>query len=262
MENEQCEEIIFSHYLDHNHSESFHPVQPDSTPVPVAVSAEASHDIPREDQVPLPAQSEAERQQEPEPTPVPLSSEPEQIHVAASSSIRRLESPRTEARKEQLNALGRQSLFIQDAVEALYQVGKEMDWLNLTASEEMESVKVEMTKIAEAFSTLPQDLKEAFVKFQHLEEQSLLEEQSNLRTVESKTVAVLEYTNSRIPDHDAKIHEIANAITSMDEKLANFEEQQDNVLKVLRSIDHTVSEVNARKGEGQSDSSREPAQRS
>ncbi|KAL6560252.1 hypothetical protein OROHE_006259 [Orobanche hederae] len=35
-----------------------------------------------------------------------------------------------------------------------------MDWLNLTASEEIESVNVELTKIAEAFSTLPQDLKE------------------------------------------------------------------------------------------------------
>ncbi|KAL6565114.1 hypothetical protein OROMI_016564 [Orobanche minor] len=164
MENEQCKELIFSHYLDHNHSESFHPVQPDSTPVHIAVSEKASRNIPREEQVHLPEQSEAERQQEPEPTPVPLSSEPEQIHIA-SSSIRRPEYPRAEARKEQLNALGRQSLFIHDAVEDLYQVGKEMDWLNLTASEEMKSVKVEMTNIAEAFSTLPQDLKGAFAKF-------------------------------------------------------------------------------------------------
>ncbi|KAL6560250.1 hypothetical protein OROHE_006257 [Orobanche hederae] len=144
--------------LDLNHSESFHPVQPDSTPVPVAISEEASRDIPREDLVPLSEQSEAERQQEPAPTPIPLSSELEPSHIA-SSSFRRPESPRTEARKEQLNALGRQSLYIQDAVEALYQVGKEMDWLNLTASEEMESVNAELTKIAKAFSTLPQDLK-------------------------------------------------------------------------------------------------------
>ncbi|KAL6560247.1 hypothetical protein OROHE_006254 [Orobanche hederae] len=179
----------------------------------------------------------------------------------ASSSFRRPESPRTEARKEQLNALGRQSLFIQDAVEALYQVGKEMDWLNLTASEEMKSVNAELTKIAEAFSTLPQDLKEAFAKFQHLEEQSLLEEQSNFRTVESKTVAILEYTESRISDNDAKISEMDKVISSFDEKLAKFEEQQDNVLKVLRCIDHTISELNARKGEGQSDLSREPTHR-
>ncbi|KAL6561419.1 hypothetical protein OROMI_017020 [Orobanche minor] len=100
-----------------------------------------------------------------------------------------------------------------------------MDWLNLTASEEMASVKVEMTRIAEAFSTLPQDLKEAFAKFQHLEEQSLLEEQSKLRVVESQTVVVLQYTDSRISDHDAKIIKMAKVINSLDEKLAKFEEQ-------------------------------------
>ncbi|KAL6575950.1 hypothetical protein OROHE_000421 [Orobanche hederae] len=244
IDNEECKELLFSHYLDQDHSRSTHSVQPDSTPVPVAVS------------------EEAERQQEPEPTPVPVSSDPEPSHVAASTSIRRPESPRSVARKEQLNALGRQSLFLQDAVEALYQVSKEMDWLNLTASEEIESAKVELSRIAVAFSTLPQDLKEAFANFQQLEEQLLLEEQSQLRTVESKTVAVLEYTDSRISDHDTKIHAMAKVISSLDEKLAKFEEQQDNILKVLRSIDHTVSELNARKGEGQPDSSRVSAQRS
>ncbi|KAL6536077.1 hypothetical protein OROHE_012921 [Orobanche hederae] len=161
---------------------------PDSAPVPDDVPAnheESSHAIPQEEEVPLPEQATAERQQEQEPTPVPLSLEPEEIpHAAASSSIRRPESPHTEARKEQLHSLGRQSVFIRDAIEALYQVGKEMDWLNLTAPEEMPSVK-EMTRISEAFRTLLQDLKEAFAKFQHLEEQSLLEEQSKLRVVES-----------------------------------------------------------------------------
>ncbi|KAL6504682.1 hypothetical protein OROHE_023440 [Orobanche hederae] len=244
MDSEDCKELIYSHYLDLDNSRSTHPVQPDSTPVPVAVSIEA------------------ERQQEPEPTPVPVSSDPEPSHVAASTSIRRPESLGSVARKEQLNALGRQSLFLQDAVEALYQVGKEMDWLNLTASEEMESAKVELSRIAVAFSTLPQDLKEAFANFQKLEEQLLLEEQSQLRSVESKMVAVLEFTDSRISDHDAKIHAMAKVISSLDEKLAKFEEQQDNVLKALRSIDHTVSVLNARKGEGQPDSSRVSAQRS
>ncbi|KAL6545063.1 hypothetical protein OROHE_009970 [Orobanche hederae] len=244
MDNEDCKELLFSHYLDLDHSRSTHSVQPDSTPIPVAVS------------------EEAERQQEPQPTLVPVSSDPEPSHIAASTSIRRLESPRSVARKEQLNALGRQSLFLQDAVEALYKVGKEMDWLNLTACEEMDSAKVELSRIVVAFITLPQDLKEAFANFQQLEEQLLLKEQSQLRTVESKTVAVLEYTDSRISDHDSKIHAMAKVISSLDEKLAKFEEQQDNVLKVLRNIDHTVSELNARKGEGQPDSSRVSAQRS
>ncbi|KAL6541190.1 hypothetical protein OROMI_025073 [Orobanche minor] len=244
MDNDERKELLFSHYLDQDHSRTIHFVQPDSTLVPVAVS------------------EEAERQQEPEPTPVHVSSDSEPSHVVASTSIRHPESPRSVARKEQLNALGRQSLFLQDAVEALYQVGKEMDWLNLTASEEMDSAKVELSKIAKAFSTLPQDLKEALATFQQLEEQLLLEEQSQLHSVESKTVVVLEYTDSRISDHDAKIHAMAKVISSLDEKLTKFEEQQDNVLKVLRSIDHTVSELNARKGEGQPDSSRVSAQRS
>ncbi|KAL6584595.1 hypothetical protein OROMI_003884 [Orobanche minor] len=238
MDNEDCKELIYSHYLDLDNSRSTHPVQPDSTPVPVAVSGEA------------------ERQQEPESTPIPVSSEPGPSHAAASTSIRRPESPRSEARKEQLNALGRQSLLLQDAVEALYQVGKEMDWLNLTAYEEMESATIKLSKIAEAFSTFPKDLKEAFANFQKLEEQLLLEEQSQLHTAESKTVAVLEFTDSMISDHDAKIHSMAKVISSLDKKLAKFEEQQDNVLKVVRSIDHTVSELNARKGESQPDSSR------
>ncbi|KAL6528118.1 hypothetical protein OROHE_015068 [Orobanche hederae] len=124
-------------------------------------------------------------------------------------------------------------VFIQDTVEALYQVGKEMDWLNLIASEEMSSVKVELTKIAEVFRTLPQDLKEAFANFQQLEEQSLLEVQLKLHIVESKTVVVLEYMDSRISDHDVIIHDMSIFINSLDEKLSKFEEQQDNVLKVL-----------------------------
>ncbi|KAL6576946.1 hypothetical protein OROMI_011222 [Orobanche minor] len=244
MDNKDCKELIYSHYLDLDNYRSTHPVQPDSTPVPVAISGEA------------------ERQQEPESTPVPVSFESGPSHAATSTSIRRPESPRSIERKEQLNALGRQSLFLQDAVEALYLVGKEMDWLNLTASEEMESTKVELSRIAVAFSTFPQDLKEAFANFQKLEEQLLLEEQSQLRTVESKTAGVLEYTDSRISDHDVKIHSMAKFISSLDEKLAKFEEQQDNVLKVLRSIDHTVSDLNARKGESSPDSSRVSARRS
>ncbi|KAL6569975.1 hypothetical protein OROMI_014489 [Orobanche minor] len=239
MANEQCKELIFSHYPDQNHSGSLHSVQPDGTPVPVAVSEEASRNIPREHLVPL----------------------PDSRKLRDSRSPNQLLFPCLQNQNPLLLQLQHPS-DAQRHCRCLYQVGKEMDWLNLTVSEEMESVRVEMTNIAEAFSTLPQDLKEAFAKFQHLEEQSLLEEQSKLCIVESQTVVVLEYTDSRISDHDAKIHAMAKVITSFDEKHAKFEEQQDNVLKVLRSIDHTVFELNARKGEGQPDSSRDHAQRS
>ncbi|KAL6531578.1 hypothetical protein OROMI_027941 [Orobanche minor] len=263
-DNLHCKELIFSHYLDQNsrlneqgQARTVPPVQPS------AAHEESSQAIPHEDSGPLPEQATAERQQD--PTPVTLSSEPEELHHPASSSSTRLpDSPRTKARKEQLNSLGRQSVFLQDAVEALYNVGKEMDWLNLTAKEEMESVKGELFRIAEVFRTLPQDLKEAFATFEQLEEQNLLEEQSKLRVVESKTVAVLEHTDSRISDHDAKIKDMSKFIISLDEKLAKFQEQQENVLKVLRNIDHTVSELNARKGENEDnhDANRESARRS
>ncbi|KAL6558695.1 hypothetical protein OROMI_019045 [Orobanche minor] len=264
-DNLHCKELIFSHYLDQNsrlneqgQARTVPPVQPS------AAHGESSQAIPHEDSGPLPEQATAERQQD--PTPVTLSSEPEELHhpAASSSSTRLPDSPRTKARKEQLNSLGRQSVFLQDAVETLYNVGKEMDWLNLTAKEEMESVKGELFRIAKVFRTLPQDLKEAFATFEQLEEQNLLEEQSKLRVVESKTVAVLEYTDSRISDHDVKIKDMAKFIISLDEKLAKFEEQQENVLKVLRNIDHTVSELNARKGEneGNHDANRESARRS
>ncbi|KAL6522449.1 hypothetical protein OROMI_031604 [Orobanche minor] len=171
-DNQHCKELIFSHYHDLNSRLN---EQGQARTVPPAT---------------------AERQQD--PTPVTLSSEPEELHhpVASSSSTRLPDSPRTKARKEHLNSLGRQSIFLQDAVETLYNVGKEMDWLNLTAKEEMESVKGELFRIAEVFRTLPQDLKEAFATFEQLEEQNLLEEQLKLRVVESKTVAVLEYTDS------------------------------------------------------------------
>ncbi|KAL6536675.1 hypothetical protein OROMI_026256 [Orobanche minor] len=82
MNDEDCKELIYSHYLDLNSSRSTHFVQPDSTPVPVAVS------------------EEAERQKEPESTPIPVSSETGPSHAAASTSIRRPESPRSVARKE------------------------------------------------------------------------------------------------------------------------------------------------------------------
>ncbi|KAL6584483.1 hypothetical protein OROMI_003772 [Orobanche minor] len=139
-ENQQCQELIFSHYLAQDHSrlkeqskskEATLPVQQDSAPVLTVVPAESedsSRAIPQEEPVPLPEQAIAERQQEEEATPVPLSTESQEVpHFAAPSSAeapassRCPDSPRTEARKEQL---GRQTLFMQEAVDALYQVGK------------------------------------------------------------------------------------------------------------------------------------------
>ncbi|KAL6581022.1 hypothetical protein OROMI_006945 [Orobanche minor] len=208
--------LLTIHYLAQDHSrlkeknqseEAIPPVQQDSVPVPTAVpvaNEETSRAIPEEEPVPLQEHAIAERQQEEEATPIPLSTKPQEAHVVAPSSAhapsssRCPDSPCTGARKEQLDSLDRQTVFIQEVVDALYHVGKEMDWLNLIASEEMSSVKGELTKIAEVFRTLPQDLKQVFANFKQLEEQSLLEEQSKLHICEAKTAAALQYTDSRL----------------------------------------------------------------
>ncbi|KAL6577498.1 hypothetical protein OROMI_009826 [Orobanche minor] len=195
-----------------------------------------SRDIPHEESVPMLNQANAARQQLVE-------------HPATPSSSTATPSSSKHPQLEKLETISRQTIFLTDAVNALYNVSKEMDWLNLAATEEMSSVKSELTKIAQAFSVLPQDMKKAISDFQQIQEQSLLEEQSKIRISESKIVAILEYTDSRISGHDRKIEDMTNFINSLAEKLSRFEEQQENVLKVLHSIDHTVSRLNARKGE-------------
>ncbi|KAL6518294.1 hypothetical protein OROMI_033995 [Orobanche minor] len=115
-----------------------------------------------------------------------------------------------------------------------------MDWLNLTTSEEMSSVKSELSKIAEAFRVFSQDMKQALSNLQHRQKKTLLEEQSKCRVCETKTTAALQYTDSQLTGHDNKIGDMSVFINSLVDKLSKFEEQQDNVFKVLHSIDHTV----------------------
>ncbi|KAL6579773.1 hypothetical protein OROMI_007797 [Orobanche minor] len=151
-------------------------------------------------------------------------------------------SPHTEARKEQPESLGRQIDFIQDAVVGLYKVEKEMDWLNLTATKEMPSVKAELSNIAEAFRVLPQVMKQALSKLQQRQEQILLKEQSKLRVYEA-TVAALQISDSQLTRHDNKIDDMSLFIKALADKFSKFEKEQDNVLKLLQSIDHTVSKI-------------------
>ncbi|KAL6587013.1 hypothetical protein OROMI_002001 [Orobanche minor] len=227
---------------------------------------DVSRAIQHKESVPMQNQADAERQQVVEP-PVTLSTEIPEAHPVIPSSTATPSSSRNPQLK-QLETISHQTIFLTDAVNALYKVSKEMDWLNLAATEEMSSVKRELTKIAQAFSVLPQDMKKAISNLQQIQEQSLLEEQSKIRISESKTIAALEYNESRISGHDRKIEDMTNFINSLAKKLSRFEEQQENVLKLLHNIDHTVSEINARKGEDDQeddqddqDASRDPALR-
>ncbi|KAL6524703.1 hypothetical protein OROHE_015985 [Orobanche hederae] len=73
--------------------------------------------------------------------------------------LARPDSPRSEQRKDRLEALGRHTVFIQDAVDALHKVGRALDWLNISAAEEMGSVKSDLSNVDEALQVLPQLLK-------------------------------------------------------------------------------------------------------
>ncbi|KAL6576132.1 hypothetical protein OROHE_000603 [Orobanche hederae] len=239
------------------------PVQHPNALVSTAPS-EASQAIPQEESIPLSEQATAERQKEVETTPVPLSTEaPEAPTLGASSAnapnyVICTES-QEEARTEHLEDLDRQTVFLQDAVYALYQVGKEMDWLNLLAKEESASIQSELSNITKSFKEFPEDMKNIIAELQKQQEQILLEEQSRLRVCESKTVVALDFSDSRIADHDKKIKEMSLFINSLVEKPSKFEEQQENILKVLQSIDHNVSEINVKKGEVVQDETRESA---
>ncbi|KAL6509640.1 hypothetical protein OROGR_022950 [Orobanche gracilis] len=192
-------------------------------------------------------------------------SKPATGHLGASSSqaptpVIRPES-QANARTEHLENLSRQTLFLSDAVDTLYQVGKEMDWLNLSAIEESASVQDELSKIKKAFGEFPGDMKSIVAELQKQQEKILLDEQSKLRISESKSVAALDYSNSKVADHDKKIEEMTLFINSLVERFAKLKKQQDNVVNVLQSIDLTVSELNVKKGEEAREESRESAPR-
>ncbi|KAL6556176.1 hypothetical protein OROGR_005464 [Orobanche gracilis] len=195
----------------------------------------------------------------------PLPPKPAIGHPGASSSqaptpVIRPES-QANARTEHLENLSRQTVFLSEAVDALYQVGKEMDWLNLLAIEEYASVQEELSKIQKAFGEFPEDMKRIVAELQKKQEKILLDEQSKLRISESKVVTALDYSNSIVADHNKKIEEMSLFINSLVERLVKLEEQQDNVVKLLQSIDLTVSEINVKKGEEAQEESRESAHR-
>ncbi|KAL6584367.1 hypothetical protein OROMI_003656 [Orobanche minor] len=76
------------------------------------------------------------------------------------------ESPRSALRTERLEALGHQTVFIQDAVNALHKVGKALDKMNLSAAEEIGGVTSDLYNIANALQVLPQLIKVALSNIQ------------------------------------------------------------------------------------------------
>ncbi|KAL6580433.1 hypothetical protein OROMI_008457 [Orobanche minor] len=182
-------------------------------------------------------------------------------HPGASSSQAPSRVIQANARTEHLEDLSRQTIFLSEDVDALYNVGKEMDWLNLSAIKESASVHEELSKIKKPFDEFPRDMKSIVAELQKQQDKILLDEQSKLRISEYKSVAALDYSNSIVADHDKKIEEMALFINSLVERLAKLEEQQENVVKVLQNIDLIVSELNVKKREEAQEESRESASR-
>ncbi|KAL6558775.1 hypothetical protein OROMI_019125 [Orobanche minor] len=178
---------------------------------------------------------------------------------APSNAIR--PESQANARTEQQEDLSRQTVFLTEAVDALYNVGKEMDWLKLSAIEESASIQDEISKLKIIFDKLPEEMKNIVAELQKQQEKILLDVQSKLRISESKSVAALDYSNSIIADHDKKIEEMTLFINSLAERIAKLETQQESVVKSLQHIDVLVSEINVKKGEEAQEVSRESASR-
>ncbi|KAL6576846.1 hypothetical protein OROMI_011122 [Orobanche minor] len=96
-------------------------------------------------------------------------------------------SPCDQAQNECLHAIGYQLVFLQDAVDALYNVGKEIDWLDGSAIEELARLKREISKVNEALRIVPTVLKQVLAKLQQQQKVILKEEQAKICISEAKT---------------------------------------------------------------------------
>ncbi|KAL6554589.1 hypothetical protein OROHE_007612 [Orobanche hederae] len=112
------------------------------------------------------------------------------------------ESPRSLLKKERLDALGSHTVFIQDAVEALQNVGKALDKLNVSATEEVGSVKSELSNLADALQVLPHLLKVALSNIQQQKKEILQKEQAKYSMFAARTAISLKESGTKLTGHD------------------------------------------------------------
>ncbi|KAL6576514.1 hypothetical protein OROHE_000295 [Orobanche hederae] len=105
--------------------------------------------------------------------------------------VARPDSPRFEVRKNRLDALGRHTVFIQDAVSALHKVGKALDKLNVSAAEEIGGVTSNLFNIANALQFLAQLLKVALANIQQQNKDILEKDQAKYSTFAARTSIAL-----------------------------------------------------------------------
>ncbi|KAL6542466.1 hypothetical protein OROMI_024068 [Orobanche minor] len=170
----------------------------------------------------------------------------------------RQESPGSALRKERLEALGHQTVFIQDAVNALHKVAKALDKLNLSAAEEIGGVTSDLYNIANALQVLPQLIKVALSNIQQKRKEILETEQAKYTSFAARSVIALKASSTKLTGHDKNLDDLSLSLQTLADKFNRIKGKQDEVFDLVQSIDSHVSEINARKGE---EESREAARR-
>ncbi|KAL6579277.1 hypothetical protein OROMI_009493 [Orobanche minor] len=151
------------------------------------------------------------------------------------------QSPRSKLRKERLEALGRHTVFIQDATDALHKVGKALNPLNLFAAVEVGGL-----------------LKMALANIQQQKKELLEKEQAKYSTFVARTAIALKESGTKLTGHDKNLDDLSLSLQSLADKFSKIKGKQDDVTDLVHSINSHVSEINARKGE---EESREAAHR-
>ncbi|KAL6525371.1 hypothetical protein OROHE_015678 [Orobanche hederae] len=110
----------------------------------------------------------------------------------------RQESPRSALRTERLEALGHQTVFIQDAVSALHKVGKALDKLNLSAAEEIGGVTSDLYNIANALQVLPQLIKVALSNIQQKRKEIMEAEQAKSTSFAARSAIAMKASGTKL----------------------------------------------------------------
>ncbi|KAL6541771.1 hypothetical protein OROGR_011257 [Orobanche gracilis] len=142
-----------------------------------------------------------------------------------------------------IEEVGLKTMFLQDTVQALYSLGKEIDWLRETAMEEVGGLKRELSDVAEAIRSLPPSLTLVLWRLKNRQEELLKSEQSKLRVCENKTAEAMALTAEHLRSHDSQIKDMAEVLATLVRKVNSIEETQQEATKLLISIDTKVSSV-------------------
>ncbi|KAL6552884.1 hypothetical protein OROHE_008248 [Orobanche hederae] len=165
---------------------------------------------------------------------------------------------RSALRTERLEALGHQTVFIQDAVNALHKVGKALDQLNLFAAEEIGGVTSDLYNIANALQVLPQLIKVALSNIQQQRKEILEKEQAKYTSFAARSAIAWKASGTKLTGHDKNLDDLSLSLQTLADKFNRIKGKQDDVLDLVQSINSHVSKINARKGE---EESREAARR-